>query len=57
MKFALAAALLCLASPALAMEEDAATRTQRWTDLKHAVFGDRVVTESTGLILRPASRS
>ena len=49
MKTALAL-LLCLATPAVAMEEDAATRAQRWTDLKHAVFGDRVVTEASGLI-------
>ena len=37
------------ARPAWA-EEDPDARAERWTDLKHAVFGDRVVTDGTGVI-------
>ncbi len=44
------AAMLLATTPVVAAEEDAATRTQRWQDLKHAVWGDRVVTEASGLI-------
>ncbi len=40
---------LCAAMPAWA-EEDPAARAERWTDLKHAVFGDRAVTDGTGVI-------
>ena len=40
---------LFAALPALA-EEDPDARAERWTDLKHAVFGDRVVTDGTGVI-------
>ncbi len=40
---------LSVAMPALA-EEDPNARAERWTDLKHAVFGDRVVTDGTGVI-------
>lgn len=40
---------LCADLPALA-EEDPNARAERWTDLKHAVFGDRVVTDGTGVI-------
>ncbi len=40
---------LCTALPAWA-EEDPAARAERWADLKHAVFGDRAVTDGTGVI-------
>jgi len=40
---------LCTAPPAWS-EEDPEARTARWTDLKHAVFGDRAVTDGTGVI-------
>jgi len=40
---------LGVAGPAWA-EEDPDARAERWTDLKHAVFGDRVVTDGTGVI-------
>lgn len=36
-------------APALADETDPA-RIERWTDLKHAVFGDRPVTDASGVI-------
>jgi len=42
-------ATLGAAGPAWA-EEDPDARAERWTDLKHAVFGDRVVTDGTGVI-------
>ncbi len=42
------AALVCAAAPAWA-EDDADTQA-RWQDLKHAVFGDRAVTEGSGII-------
>ena len=37
------------AGPAWA-EEDPQARAERWVDLKHAVFGDRVVTDGTGVV-------
>jgi sulfur-oxidizing protein SoxY len=40
---------LALAAPALADETDPA-RAERWADLKHAVFGDRPVTDASGVI-------
>jgi len=40
---------LCAAAPAWA-EEDPDARAARWVDLKHAVFGDREVTDGTGVI-------
>lgn len=40
---------LCAATPAWA-EEDPEARAARWVDLKQAVFGDRVVTDGTGVI-------
>jgi len=43
------AAALCATGPALA-EEDAAARAERWQDLKHAVFGERPVTDGGGVI-------
>ncbi len=42
--------LVCgLVSPAWA-EEDPEARAARWQDLRHAVFGDRVVTDGSGVI-------
>ncbi len=51
MRTALAASVLFLglAAPALA-EEDEAAQAARWKDLKEAVFGNRSVTEGTGII-------
>ena len=40
---------LSLAAPALADETDP-ERAERWGDLKHAVFGDRTVTDASGII-------
>jgi sulfur-oxidizing protein SoxY len=42
-------ALVALVAPALADETDPA-RAERWDDLKHAVFGDRPVTDASGII-------
>ena len=42
-------ALLCAAAPARA-DDDEAARAERWQDLKHAVFGDRLVTDGGGVI-------
>ena len=40
---------LCAAAPAWA-EEDPEARAARWADLKHAVFGEREVTDGAGII-------
>ena len=45
----IAVALLLSGLPAHA-EEDAATRADRWHDLQHAVFGDRMVSDGAGVI-------
>jgi len=45
----LALAFAFVALPACA-EEDSATRAERWQDLRHAVFGDRVVADGAGII-------
>jgi len=41
---------LCTAAMPARAEEDAEVRAARWVDLKHAVFGDREVTDGTGVI-------
>ena len=46
---ALGLALCVAAAPAWA-EEDPEARAARWTDLKHAVFGEREVTDGAGVI-------
>ena len=46
----LAFGLACLASLPVHAEEDDATRAERWQDLKHAVFGDRKVTDDSGMV-------
>ena len=46
----LAFGIAALATLPAHAEEDAATRVERWQDLKHAVFGDRTVSEGAGVI-------
>ncbi len=46
---ALGLALCAVAAPAWA-EEDPEARAARWTDLKHAVFGEREVADGAGII-------
>ncbi len=44
-----ALSFMALAGPAWAAEDDAA-RAERWKDLQHAVFGDRVLADGAGVI-------
>ena len=45
----MALSLLALAGPVRATEDDA-SRAERWKDLRHAVFGDRVLADGAGVI-------
>ncbi|MGB8839662.1 MAG: quinoprotein dehydrogenase-associated SoxYZ-like carrier [Aliidongia sp.] len=50
-RIALIALLAALAATGSARaEEDEASRQARWADLRHAVFGDRAVTDGAGII-------
>ena len=46
----LPALLLSTALPTAARAEDEAERDTRWTDLSHAIFGDRTVEDGAGLV-------
>lgn len=46
----LPALMLSVAMPRGARAEDEAERDTRWTDLSHAIFGDRVVEDGTGVV-------
>ena len=50
----LAFSLACLAGLPVHAEEDAATRAERWQDLKHAVFGERAVTDDSAMVVLDA---
>lgn len=50
MKAIWALSLITLAALPVRAEEDDAARAARWQDLKHAVFGDRAVSEGAGVI-------
>ena len=46
----LPALLLASAPPTVARAEDEAERDSRWSDLSHAIFGDRAVEDGAGLV-------